>query len=205
MNKKSIYIYNDEWFDSIKSSLPEFPEVKRERYMREYALSAYDAEQITKSIALCHCFEVAARVCNSPKDAANWMMGEVMSLLNAKQMNVEMLPIDPQRLGELILLVKEGKVGRANARGILDAMFENAEIDPMAYAKAHDLLISNDTGRIQEVVEGVVNADPKSVADYKNGKEKALMFLFGKCMKELGGNCDPQLLRQILCNYVATK
>ena len=198
-------VVEEEWVAQIRHTLPEFPEVKRERYMREYALSAYDAEQLTKSIALADCFENATRVCNSPKDAANWMMGEVMSLLNAKQMNVEMLSLNPQRLGELILLVKEGKVGRANARGILDAMFENAEIDPTVYAKAHDLLISNDTDRIEAVVRGVVNADPKSVADYKNGKEKALMFLFGKCMKELGGNCDPQLLRQILCNYVATK
>ena len=198
-------VVGEEWVAQIRHTLPEFPEVKRERYMREYALSAYDAEQLTKSIALADCFENATRVCNSPKDAANWMMGEVMSLLNTKQMNVEMLSLNPQRLGELILLVKEGKVGRANARGILDAMFENAEIDPTVYAKAHDLLISNDTGRIKAVVRGVVDADLKSVADYKNGKEKALMFLFGKCMKELGGNCDPQLLRQILCNYVATK
>lgn len=191
-----------EWIASIQSTLPEFPEVKRQRYMREYGLSLYDAEQLTKSIALCDCFEDAVALCHSPKDTANWMTGEVMSLLNAKQMTYDMLAIDGKRLGSLILLVMEGKVGRANARIILDAMFMDATINPAAYAKENGFLISNDTEKIKAVVRAVVDADAKSVADYKSGKEKALMFLFGKCMKELKGNCAPQLLRKILCDYI---
>ena len=196
-------VVSEEWIGQIRNTLPEFPEVKRERYMHALGLSSYDAEQLTKSIALCDCFEDAVSVCNLAKDAANWMLGEVMSLLNAKQMTYDMLTLNGQKLGELILLVKEGKVGRANARMVLDAMFDNVEIEPTVYAKEHDFLISNDENHIQDVVKAVVNADPKSVADYKNGKEKALMFLFGKCMKELGGNCNPQQLHSILCNYIA--
>ena len=196
-------VVNEEWIAQIQSTLPEFPEIKRERYMRDYSLSAYDAEQLTKSIALCDCFEDALSVCNSPKEAANWMMGEIMGLLNTKQMTYDMLAIDGKKLGELILLVTDGKVGRANARMILDAMFEDTAIDPAAYAKEKDFLVSNDIKHIESVVKSVVDADAKSVADYKSGKEKALMFLFGKCMKELRGNCNPQLLREILCNYVA--
>ena len=195
-------VIEEEWIEKIKSTLPEFPEIKRERYMRDYSLSAYDTEQLTKSISLCDCFEDALAVCKSPKDAANWMMGEVMGLLNTKQMTYDMLAIDGKRLGELILLVMNEKVGRANARMILDAMFEDAATDPLTYAKEHGLLVSNDTNHIGSVVKAVVDADPKSVDDYKNGKEKALMFLFGKCMKELKGNCNPQLLREILCNYI---
>ena len=198
-------VVDDEWILQIRNTLPEFPEAKHERYMRDFGLSSYDAEQLIKSIALCDCFEKAARVCNSPKDAVNWMTGEVMSLLNAKQMTYDMLSLSGEKLGELILLVKEGKVGRANARIVLDAMFEDAEINPMTYAKEHDFLISSDTNHIQEVVKTVVDADPKSVIDYQSGKEKALMFLFGKCMKELKGNCNPQLLREVLCNYIAKK
>ena len=195
-------LVSNEWIAQIHSQLPEFPEVKSERYMKDYGLSKYDAEQITKSIALCDCFENATNVCNSPKDAANWMMGEVMNLLNAKKMTCDMLSINGQKLGKLILLVKAGKVGRANARIVLDAMFEDVNIEPEVYAEEHDFLICNDTEHIQKIVKAVVDADPKSVADYKNGKEKALMFLFGKCMKELKGNCNPQQLRSILCNYV---
>ena len=197
-----ILAIDEEWIAKIQSTLPEFPEYKRERYMREYALGSYDAEQLTKSIALCDCFEDAVSVCHSPKDAANWMTGEVMSLLNAKQKTHDMLAINGKKLGSLILLVMDGTVGRANARIILDAMFEDATIDPAAYAKENAFLISNDTEKIGAVVKVVVDADANSVADYKSGKEKALMFLFGKCMKELKGNCNPQLLRKILCDYI---
>jgi len=198
-----VLLLDEEWISRIRNTLPEFPEVKRERYMREYGLSSYDVEQLTKSISLCDCFEDALAVCHSPKDAANWMTGEVMSLLNARKMTWDMLAINGRKLGELISLVRNGRVGRANGRIILNAMFEDATTDPETYATTHNFVISNDTEKIEAVVKAIVDADPKSVADYKSGKEKALMFLFGKCMKELRGNCDPQLLRTVLCNYVA--
>ncbi len=195
-------VIDDEWFDSIKASLPEFPEVKRERYISEYGLGEYDADQLTKSIALCDCFEAAYAVCNSAKDAANWMISEVMSILNARKMTYDMLDISGKALGELILLVSGGKVGRANAKKVLFAMFDDPSIDPAAYAEANGLVMSNDTGKVEAVVKAVVESDPKAVADYKGGKEKALMSLFGKCMKELKGNCDPQVLKTVLTDYI---
>ena len=127
-------VVDAEWIEQMQSTLPEFPEVKRERYVQEFGLSHYDAEQLTKSIALCECFEDAVSVCNSPKDAANWMTGEVLSLLNAQKMTPEMLAVNGKKLGELVLLVKNGQVGRANAKIILSALFDDATIDPAAYA-----------------------------------------------------------------------
>jgi aspartyl-tRNA(Asn)/glutamyl-tRNA(Gln) amidotransferase subunit B len=195
-------VIDDEWFDQIKNSLPEFPEVKKERYINEYGLGEYDAEQLTKSIALCECFEGAYKVCNSAKDAANWMISEIMSTLNTRKMTYDMLTLDGASLGKLILLVTGGKVGRANARKILSAMFDDSTIDPEKYAEENGFIMSNDTGAVEAVIKAVVDNDPKSVADYKGGKEKALMALFGKCMKELKGNCDPQTLRKLLIEYV---
>ncbi len=196
-------VIDDAWFNEVKASLPELPEVKRARYIEEFGLGEYDAEQLIKSIALCECFEDAYRVCKSAKDAANWMISEVMSILNAKKMTYDMLSLDGTALGELILLVVGGKVGRVNAKKILAAMFEDSSIAPAAYAEANGLIMSSDTGKIEEVVKAVVSADPKSVADYKGGKEKALMALFGRCMKELKGNCDPQTLRTVLTEFIA--
>ena len=195
-------VIDDAWFDEIKSSLPEFPEVKRARYTEEYGLGEYDTEQITKSIALCECFEEAAKVCGDAKNAANWIISEVMSILNTRQMTYDMLTVSGKSLGELIVLVAGGKVGRANAKKILAAMFDDAGINPEEYANANGFIISNDTGLIDKVVKAVVESDPKSVADYKGGKEKAFMALFGRCMKELKGNCDPQVLRKILIDYI---
>ena len=191
-------VINDAWYNEIKDSLPEFPEVKRARYSSELGLSEYDADQLSRSIALCECFEAAYEVCGNAKEAANWMMSDIMSILNTRKMTYDMLNIDGAALGKLITLVVEGKVGRANGKKILSAMFDDASIDPAAYAEANGLIVSNDTGLIEKVVSEVVAGDPKSVADFKSGKEKALMALFGKCMKQLKGNCDPQVLREIL-------
>ncbi len=195
-------VIDDAWFESIRASLPELPEVKRERYTGEYGLSDYDAEQLTKSIALCDCFEGAYAVCKSAKDAANWMISEVMSILNAKNMTYDMLTVDGKALGELILLVTGGQVGRANAKKILAAMFDDAAIDPARYAEENGYVMSNDTGAVEAVVKAAVEASPAAVADYKNGKEKALMSIFGRCMKELKGNCDPQVLQKLLKDTV---
>ena len=195
-------VIDDKWFDEISESLPEFPEVKRERYMSEYGLSEYDSEQLAKSIALCECFEDAYSVCGSAKDAANWMLSEVMSNLNARQMTYDMLTLNGKALGELITLVVDGKVGRANAKKILNAMFDDASVSPAEYAEKNGFVISNDTGLMDSVIKTMVAADPKAVADYKSGKEKAIMAIYGKCMKELKGNCDPQTLRTKLIEYI---
>ena len=195
-------VISDTWFDEIQSSLPEFPEVKRERYMSELGLSEYDSEQLAKSIALCECFEDAYSVCGSAKDAANWMISEVMSNLNARQMTYDMLTLDGKALGQLISLVVDGKVGRANAKKILNAMFDDSSISPAEYAEKNGFIISNDTGLMDSVIKTMVEADPKAVADYKGGKEKAIMAIYGKCMKELKGNCDPQSLRTKLIEYI---
>ncbi len=195
-------VIDDQWYDSIQASLPEFPEVKRTRYIEECGLNDYDAERLTQSIALCECFETAFSVCNSAKDAANWVISDVMRILNVKQMTYDMLSINGVALGELILLVTEGQVSRANGKKILEAMFDDTALNPLDYAKEHDFIMSNDTDLIDKVVAEVIASDPKAVSDYKSGKEKAIMSLCGKCMRELKGNCDPQVLKTILVDAV---
>ncbi|MBE6573122.1 MAG: Asp-tRNA(Asn)/Glu-tRNA(Gln) amidotransferase subunit GatB [Ruminococcaceae bacterium] len=194
-------VIDDEWFDSIKASLPEFPEVKKAKYIEELGLSEYDADQLTQSRAYCDCFEAALAESGMAKESANWIISDCAKALNRRQETADMLKINGKALGALIKLVSEDKVGRANAKKILDAMFEE-DIDPLAYAEKNGFIVSNDTGAIEAVVKAVVDADPKSVADFKGGKEKALMALFGKCMKELKGNCNPQVLREILIECI---
>ncbi|MBO5755918.1 MAG: Asp-tRNA(Asn)/Glu-tRNA(Gln) amidotransferase subunit GatB [Clostridia bacterium] len=194
-------VIDDTWYESIQKSLPEFPEVKKTRYTDELGLSEYDATLLTESRAFCDCFEAAYAVCGNAKEAANYLISDITKLLNQKQMTSDMLTMDGKHLGTLILLVSEGKVSRPNAKKVLLAMFEEG-VEPAAYAEANGLIVSEDTGAMDAVIKAVVDADPKSVADFKGGKEKALMALFGKCMKELRGNCDPQSLRVALLAYI---
>ena len=194
-------VIDDAWYDSIKASLPEFPEVKKARYTDELGLSEYDATLLTESRAFCDCFEAAYAVCGNAKEAANYLISDITKLLNQKQMTSDMLTLDGKHLGTLIKLVSEGKVSRPNAKKVLLAMFETG-VEPASYAEENGLIVSEDTGAMDAVIKSVVDADPKSVADFKGGKEKALMALFGKCMKELRGNCDPQTLRAALLAYI---
>lgn len=194
-------VIDDAWYNSIQATLPEFPEVKRQRYIEELGLNDYDADQITSSRAFCDVFEAAYAKCGNAKEVANWLITDCMKILNQKQYTVDMLDINGQALGALITLVAEDKVTRANGKKILAAMFEE-DIDPAAYAEKNGFIVSNDTGKIEQVIQAVIAADPKSVADYKGGKEKALMALFGKCMRELRGNCNPQVLQELLVKNI---
>lgn len=195
-------VIDDEWFDRIKNSLPELPELKKARYIDELGLSEYDAEQLTQSRAFCDCFEAAYDVCGQAKEVANWLISDCSNILNKRQMIADALTVDGKALGELIKLVLDGKVQRGNAKKILEKMFDEPINDPAKYAEENGFVVSNNTDEIKSVIKAVVESDPRSVADYKGGKEKALGALFGKCMKQLKGNCDPQVLRTILIDVI---
>ena len=194
-------VIDDEWYGRIDKSLPEFPEVKRARYTGELGLSDYDADLLTESRALCDCFETAYAECGMAKEAANWLLSDVLNILNKKQMTADQLTLDGKALGQLIKLVTDGKVSRPNAKKILAEMFER-EIDPASYATEQGFIVSSDTGAIESAIREIVMAEERSVADYKSGKEKALMAIFGKCMKALKGNVDPQALRQMIIDVI---
>lgn len=194
-------VIDDTWYNGIKESLPELPELKKARYMSDMELGEYDADILTSSRALCDCFEDAVAVCGMAKEAANWLISDCMNILNKAGKTADELTVNGKALGRLIQLVVDGKVGRGNAKKILAEMFER-DLDPEAYAKENGFIVSNDTGLIEKVIAEAIAADPRAVADFKGGKEKALMALFGKCMKQLKGNCDPQLLRTLLIDAV---
>ena len=105
-------------------------------------------------------------------------------------------------LGETILLLKNGKINRTGARVIVSRLFDTPNLAPEIYAKDNGLILSVDTERINSVIADVLANDQKSVNDYLGGKEKALMALFGKCMKALNGGCDPKILRETLTQAV---
>ena len=199
-NVMPIFI-DDEWYEKVEKSLPELPSVKKARYISELGLGEYDADILTQSRALCDCFEAAYETSGLAKESANWIISNCMNILNRKQLTADMLSINGVALGQLIKLVADGKVGHANAKKILEAMFDE-DIDPAKYAEENGYIVSNDTSKIEEVIRAVVASDPKTVSDYKGGKEKALMALFGRCMKDLRGNCDPQVLRELLLKII---
>ena len=187
---------SEEYIENIKKSLPELPESRKERYLKEYGLSEKDANIITASKYLSDLFEGAIKVCNNPKAVNNWIISDISRILNETEMEPIEIPFDSNQLGKLIILIDKGTISSSIAKKVLVEMFEHPR-DPEEIIKEKGWIQISDEGAIKEVVLKVLEANPQSVADYKGGKDKALGFLVGQAMKETKGKANPQMLNQM--------
>ncbi len=187
---------SEEYIENIKKSLPELPESRKERYLKEYQLSEKDANIITSSKYLSDLFEGAIKVCNNPKAVNNWIISDISRILNETEMEPIEIPFDSQQLGKLIILIDKGTISSSIAKKVLVEMFEHPR-DPEDIIDEKGWVQISDEGAIKDVVLKVLEANPQSVADYKGGKDKALGFLVGQAMKETRGKANPQMLNQM--------
>ena len=191
-----VYI-SDEWLAQIRDSQPEFREEKMARYKREYDIPEYDIGIITDSKHLADLFEETVAICGQPKKVSNWLMGETLRLLKEKNMDPEDICFTPEHLAKLIGLVDSNAVNSTVAKEVFEVMFDK-DIDPENYVEEKGLKTVNDEGALRKTVEEVIAANPQSVADYRNGKEKAIGFLVGQTMKAMKGKADPGMVNRVL-------
>ena len=191
-----VYI-SDEWLQEIRDSQPEFREEKMARYKKEYDIPEYDIGIITDSKHLADLFEETVAICGQPKKVSNWLMGETLRLLKEKNMDPEEICFSPEHLAKLIGLVDSKAVNSTVAKEVFEVMFDK-DIDPESYVEEKGLKTVNDEGALREIVEEVIAANPQSVADYRNGKEKAIGFLVGQTMKAMKGKADPGMVNKML-------
>ena len=183
------------YLERLRAEQPEMAWEKAERYQRDYALSAYDTEMITSQKALADFFEAAVALGTDPKQCANWIMGEVLRALSERGMEPGDMVLTPGTLSRLIALVQGGRLNRNTAVKVFDAVFDqNGDVD--AYVKEHGLEQISDPGAVAAAVEKAFGANPKSILDYKAGKEKAFGFLVGQVMRELHGRADPKAVNE---------
>ena len=187
---------SEEYIENIKNTLPELPESRRERYLKDYGLSEKDANIITASKYLSDLFEGTIKVCNNPKAVNNWIISDISRILNETEMEPIQIPFDSKQLGKLIILIDKGTISSSIAKKVLEELFENPR-DPEEIIKEKGWIQISDEGAIKEVVLKVLEANPQSVADYKAGKEKAIGFLVGQAMKATKGKANPQMLNEM--------
>ncbi|MFR2570753.1 MAG: Asp-tRNA(Asn)/Glu-tRNA(Gln) amidotransferase subunit GatB [Clostridia bacterium] len=187
---------SEEYIENIRKSLPELPESRRERYLKEYNLSEKDANIITASKYLSDLFEGTIEVCHNPKAVNNWIISDISRILNEKEKEPNEIPFNCNQLGNLILLIDKGTISTSIAKKVLEELFENPR-EPEEIIKEKGWIQISDEGAIKEVVLKVLAANPQSVADYKAGKEKALGFLVGQAMKETKGKANPKMLNEM--------
>lgn len=188
---------SDEWIESVRAKQPELPTEKLARYQSEYGLPEYDAQILTGTKKFADIFEAATEICKKPKKVSNWLMVETIRLLKENAMDAEDIRFSPVNLAKLIDLTDNGTVNSTVAKEVFEAVFKE-DIDPEKYVEEKGLKTVNDAGALRETVETVMKNNPKSVEDYKNGKEKAIGFLVGQAMKAMKGKANPGMVNEIL-------
>ena len=191
-----VYI-SDAWLEEIRSRQPEFREERMARIRREYDIPEYDIGIITDSKHLADLFEQTVAICKQPKKVSNWIMGETLRLLKEKGMDAEDISFSPENLAKLIALVEQKVINSSVAKEVFEVLFAQ-DIDPEQYVADKGLNTVNDEGALRKTIEEIIAANPQSVEDYHNGKEKAIGFLVGQTMKTMKGKADPAMVNQIL-------
>ncbi len=187
---------SEEYIEDIKNKLPELPESRKERYLKEFNLSEKDAKLITSSKYLSDLFEEATAICGNAKAVNNWIISDISRILNETEMDPIEIPFDSKQLAKLVMLIDKGTISSSIGKKVLTELFENPK-DPEEIIKEKGWIQISDEGAIKEVVLKVIEANPQSVSDFKGGKDKALGFLVGQAMKETKGKANPQMLNQM--------
>ena len=187
---------SEEYIENIKNTLPELPESRKERYLKEYELSEKDAKLITASKYLSDLFEKAIEVCHNPKAVCNWIISDISRILNETEMEPIAIPFDANQLGKLVVLIDKGTISSSIGKKVLVELFENPR-DTEEIIKEKGWIQISDEGAIKEVVMKILEANPQSVADFKAGKDRALGFLVGQAMKETKGKANPKMLNEM--------
>jgi aspartyl-tRNA(Asn)/glutamyl-tRNA(Gln) amidotransferase subunit B len=190
-------VISRETVERIEATIPELPDARRERFVREYGLPEYDADMLTQSRALAAYYEEAAKLSGQPKIVSNWIMGELMRLLNADNKELEECPVKPDRLAAMIKMIESGVISTKIAKTVFEEMYKSGK-DAETVVREQGLVQVSDTGEIEKIIAGVIAANPGQAADYKAGKEKLFGFFVGQVMKASKGKANPDVVNQML-------
>jgi aspartyl-tRNA(Asn)/glutamyl-tRNA(Gln) amidotransferase subunit B len=183
--------------EEIRASLPELPDARKQRLMNDHGLSEYDAAIITASKAVADYFDQSVKNRGEAKAVANWLMGEVSKHLNSEGITILECPVSPKQLTELLALIEKGTISSKIAKTVFEEMWTSRK-DAEVIVKEKGLVQISDSSEIIAIVEGVIAANPQSVADYKAGKDKAIGFLVGQIMKQTKGRANPDMVNTLL-------
>lgn len=186
-----------EFIDEIKKSLPELPQQKEERFIKDYGLPPYDAMFVAQELSMAEWFERAVSLGGSPKAVANWIMGELSRLLNEEGKGFDECPVKPESLVRLLKLIEEGTVSQKIAKTVFEEVYKTGK-SPDEIVKEKGLIQITDETFIEKVIEEVLKNSPREVERYKKGEEKLIGFFVGQVMKLTKGKASPQLVNDLL-------
>ena len=192
-------IVDETWIKAVEKEMPELPDEKLLRFVKQYSLSDTDAQVLTSSIALADFFETAAVPLKDKKQAANWTMTMVLGMLNAKGIPITQSPVSPEAVSKLLLLIENKKINANAAKTVFDLMVETLK-DPELIVKEKGLEQVSDTSELESAILSAIKENPEEAAAYREGKTKLFSFFMGQVMKKTKGKADPGIVKQILNN-----
>jgi len=189
-------VLEKEWIENIKKNIPELPDEKKARFVKEYSLSNYDAEVIVSDKSTSEYYETVVKG-RTPKLATTWVTGELFSVLNKKNISIQDSPVSADMMGKLLDNIESGKISNRLAKDIFEDMCETGK-DPNLIIEEKGLSQISDEGEIEKLVDEVLNNNPENIEKYKNGKTKLLGFFVGEVMKLSKGKANPGTLNKLL-------
>lgn len=186
----------EELIERLRSELPELPDAKITRYVKEFGLNQYDAEVIVADEETAKYFEEASVGVN-PKLVANWISSELFGKLNKTNMELSDSKVSPAMIKELVLLIEDGTISGKIAKSVFEDMFDSGD-SPKKIVKEKGLIQVSDSNTLVPIIEKIIADNPDSVAEYKNGKDKLFGFFVGLVMKQTSGKASPQMVNDLL-------
>ena len=191
-------VVDEKWKNEIARALPELPEARRARMVKEYGITEYDSQVLTFSKLLADQFEQAARAAKNPKRVANLVQSELMGRLKAKGMEIEHSPISMQGVAASADLVESGTISGKMLKDLYDLCFERDKDFPAVYEEQGRPQQSTDTSALEKIIDEILTANPKQVEQYRAGKKTMLGFFVGQVMKASKGQASPQIVNELL-------
>ena len=191
------YHISDEWVDEVRESIPEMSDKRRERYINEWSIPAYDAKVLTQTKEMSDFYEETVADGADPKLASNWLMGEVNAYLNEKQIELDDTALTPAHLATMIKLIKEGTISSKIAKKVFREIITN-DTDPKAWVEKKGMVQLSDPAQLQPIIDEVLDNNQKSIEDFKNGKDRAFGYLVGNIMKQTRGKANPKVVNKLL-------
>jgi len=185
------------WVREIESTLPELPDARKDRFEREFSLSMHDAATLTSSKAMGDFFEECSKSYKDSKTVCNWIMGELSKHLNAANLEIDESAVTPRHLAQLLKLIDDGTISGKMAKGVFEEMFETGKLPKVIVEDKGLTQISNEDD-IAGIIDLVLEENSEAVADFKNGKDKAIGFLVGQVMRLTKGRANPGLVNKLL-------
>src|SRR5215470_17812995 len=191
-------VVDEKWKAEIAKQLPELPETRRERFVKDYGITEYDAGVLTSSKEFADQFEQAAKAAKNAKRVANLVQGELMGRLKAKGIGIEQSPISMAGVAESADLVEAGTISGKMLKDLYDLSFEREKDFPVVYEEEGRPQQSTDTSALEKIVDEILAANPKQLEQYRAGKKQMLGFFVGQVMKASKGQASPQIVNDLL-------